>query len=105
MGDTIMDRVKREFRLGGGITIGPVTIIPIERRDLFAHEIKGGMGGGGVMEPVAVIVIDPTGVVNLFAMDGEPVHWMEIDAMDPALSSDINQRIATVASDNKQKVF
>ena len=55
--------IRRELtRAGTPLTVGPVTLLPIERVVLHAHRMRRGLWCVALREPCALIVRDAEGV-------------------------------------------
>ena len=51
-----------ELRVGSPVTIGEVSIIPVERVRVYSNKMSQGYWLYGLKEPVAMVISDPQGV-------------------------------------------
>ena len=100
--------VQTETVVGRPVQAGDLTIIPVSKISFGfgaggAQEGKGqsGTGGGGSVEPIAFLIVDANGKVQIMTLNDKEVGWGQLVGLVPDAVDKIKQFVGKKQDDQE----
>ena len=101
--------VQTETVVGQPVQSGDLTIIPVSKISFGfgaggGQEGKGqsGTGGGASVEPIAFLIVDASGKVQIMTLNDKEVGWGQLVGLVPEAVDKIKQFVGKKQDDDKE---